>query len=742
MKRRGRDLWWGCLAALGLAVLLSPGVGATEGVSIQAIAPVVYNGEVQTPPVTVLRDGATIPAGNYNVTYANNQDAGVATVTAKGGDWTATTSFIIRPKELRAEDLWFQDLCVKTYDGSRDAVPEVRGRGVAGKTVSVDWSQAAYETEYVGVQTVTVTGLSASGNYSVAAGTVLTGTGQITPQALVVKGEGTVNAGEKLDLTSLLSGAFGILDYSIETDSACSTDGNRLITGDTGEVLTIAVEMAEKDINRDGKVEYTGGRAHLKVTVLAAQELTQTDADSVGQDIPVASTDTPIFTGTQQKLDQPNLILSGATSMTYGESQRFSVTGGAGDGAVTYSLLSGMSGDGTIDANGRFTATRAGKVRIQAVKAEDGLYRARTSDAVEVTILPAKVTVAVGDKHAVVGETLPALTAADYTVSGLVGGDKLATKPTLSYASTPDMTRAGTVTIRAAGAVVPSDNYQPDITYRFGTLTISALPVYDIRVTAPAHGTLTADLTSAEPGTRVTLRVQAEEGYVLEKLTVTGPSGQTVRLTETGEGRYQFTMPEGDVQVSAVFRASLPTMAFADVTEGDWFYESVAYVFGKGLMTGTSETQFSPNGTTTRAMVVTILYRLEGSPEAPARSPFTDVAAGQYYADPVAWAAWNGVVNGKTATTFAPNEPITREQMAAILFRYAALKEEDTSARGDLNRFTDQAQIRSYAREALSWANGAGLITGMGNGKLDPRGLATRAQVAAIFQRFCEGMDL
>lgn len=318
------------------------------------------------------------------------------------------------------------------------------------------------------------------------------------------------------------------------------------------------------------------------------------------------------------------------------------------------------------------------------------------------------------------------------------------TTPTLSYESTPDMTQAGTISIQASGGVVPNSNYAPDILYQSGILTISVLPVYEIRVKTPTNGTLTVDQNAAEPETQVTVQVKANQGYELEGLEVTGEEGQTICLTETGEGRYLFTMPEYPVTVSAVFAEIQPvlTLPFTDVKEGDWYYESVAYVFQHGLMTGTSDTTFSPNLTTTRGMIVTILYRMEGSPETPGWAPFDDVSQGKYYTHPVAWAAWNGIVNGKTATTFAPEEPITREQLAAILYRYAKFKGYDVSGQGDLGQFTDRGKIQAYALEAISWANAEGLIAGIDKGILDPGGPATRAQVAAILQRFCQGNGL
>lgn len=183
--------------------------------------------------------------------------------------------------------------------------------------------------------------------------------------------------------------------------------------------------------------------------------------------------------------------------------------------------------------------------------------------------------------------------------------------------------------------------------------------------------------------------------------------------------------------------SSLP---FGDVKSGDWFYNDVKYVYDKGMMAGTAADVFAPNTTTTRAMIVTILYRLEGSPAVTGTSSFVDVPAGQWYTDAVNWAAANQIVKGTSATTFAPNDSITREQMAAILYRYAQYKGYDVTKKADLSGYSDNSQVSAYAKDALAWANAAKLINGVTNTTLAPQGNATRAQVSAILHRFCDGV--
>ena len=179
---------------------------------------------------------------------------------------------------------------------------------------------------------------------------------------------------------------------------------------------------------------------------------------------------------------------------------------------------------------------------------------------------------------------------------------------------------------------------------------------------------------------------------------------------------------------------------FSDVKESDWFYDDAAFVAAKGLMSGTSATTFAPYENTSRGMIVTILYRLEGQPTATGANPFDDVQSGKYYESAIIWAAQNGIVSGYGNGKFGPNDNITREQLAAILYRYAAFKGYNVTASADLSKFTDADKIGTWATTALSWANAGGLVTGKGNGILDPQGNAERCQVAAILHRFCENV--
>ena len=264
--------------------------------------------------------------------------------------------------------------------------------------------------------------------------------------------------------------------------------------------------------------------------------------------------------------------------------------------------------------------------------------------------------------------------------------------------------------------------------------SISAPTTYAVNVNAATNGAVAADKKTASKGTTVTVTASPSKGYVVDAVKAVDKDGKDVAVTEK-DGKYVFTMPGSAVTVTGTFKAETPVaLPFTDVKSGNWFYPAVQYAYAQGLMTGTSATTFAPNGTMNRAMIVTVLYRLEKSPAVTGASKFTDVPAGQWYSDAVAWAAANKIVNGYDETTFGPMNAVTREQMAAILFRYEQVKGlENVTLEENLNRFPDQNKISAYAIPALQWAVGQKIINGNADGTLDPTGTATRAQVAQIF---------
>ena len=181
---------------------------------------------------------------------------------------------------------------------------------------------------------------------------------------------------------------------------------------------------------------------------------------------------------------------------------------------------------------------------------------------------------------------------------------------------------------------------------------------------------------------------------------------------------------------------------FTDVSEKDWFYGDVMFVYENGLMLGTSKTLFSPHGTATRGMMATILWRMEGSPVPKGKNSFTDVEAGKWYADATTWTAENSIFAGYGKDKFGPDDPITREQLAAIFYRYADYKGYDLTVKGNLDKFKDADKITDYAKTAMQWAVGSGLVKGKSGNLLDPQGTATRAEIAAMLHRFIEKYEL
>lgn len=263
-----------------------------------------------------------------------------------------------------------------------------------------------------------------------------------------------------------------------------------------------------------------------------------------------------------------------------------------------------------------------------------------------------------------------------------------------------------------------------------------AKPSFPVKIANSGDGVAKVDKSYASAGAKVTITVTPGRNATVQRITVTDEDGERLKLTENRDGTYSFTMPSGTVNVYVRFSGS--GLPFADVPSGSWYYDDVAYVYDTGLMTGLTATTFGPNLSTTRGMIVTILWRMENEPAAKHGCPFADVRRGSYYEQAIAWASENGIVTGFDASTFAPDRAITREQLAAILFRFAAYRGMDAvTLRETLSSFQDQAAISAYAVSALNWAVGEGLMQGTGD-KLEPTGNATRAQVAAMLRRFMQ----
>ena len=441
---------------------------------------------------------------------------------------------------------------------------------------------------------------------------------------------------------------------------------------------------------------------------------------------------------------QTNVPVTGVTlsqtelSLTEGNTAQLTATVKPDDATnknVTWS--SDDTSVATVDATGKVTAVSAGTATI-TVTTVDGGYK----DTCQVTVTAALVPVSgvtlnkdslalgVGDTETLTATVAPA-NAANQSVTWASSAPSVAT---VDAAGKVTAVAPGTATITATTV---DGGFTAICTVTVRPYIPPANPNYRITVEATQGGTVTADPTAAKAGATVTLTPAPDAGYQVGSVAVTDRFGDAVAVTEQADGTYTFTMPNGQVTVTVTFeQAPLP---FPDVTEGDWFYDAVRYAYETGLMDGVGDSLFAPNSETTRAQLVTILYRLAGQPAVSGDLPFTDVEAGTWYTDAVAWAAENGIVNGTTDTTFAPGDDITREQLVTVLYRYAESKGYDVSASADLSGYPDAGQVQDYAQPAMAWAVAEGIVEGV-DGNLNPTGDATRAQIATILMRFCEGV--
>ena len=417
-----------------------------------------------------------------------------------------------------------------------------------------------------------------------------------------------------------------------------------------------------------------------------------------------------------------NVVVAPASLVYDGSAKSYTATyGGISEWIIVYYDSDGAKLDSAPVNAGDYTVTINGVGKSS--------YASITK---KFTITPATLTITADNKSIYVGGTLPEYT---YTVSGLVGEDKLTTAPTVTC-SNADANTAGTYTITASGAVA-GDNYT--ITYVDGTLTVrtkstggggGGTTTYAVAVDSAKNGSVSVSPKSAGKGTTVTITVKPDSGYELDDLTVTDKNGDTVKLTRKTDTQYTFTMPASKVTVEASFTTieEQPTVSFVDVPTSAYYYDAVAWAVENGITNGTSATTFSPDASCTRAQMVTFLWRAAGSPKSTGGNPFTDVSASAYYYDAVLWAVEQGITNGTSATTFSPDATVTRGQTVTFLWRAGG----STAASG--GSFADVAADAYYA-PAVQWAVANGITNGTSSTTFSPDNACTRGQIVTFMYR-------
>ena len=275
-----------------------------------------------------------------------------------------------------------------------------------------------------------------------------------------------------------------------------------------------------------------------------------------------------------------------------------------------------------------------------------------------------------------------------------------------------------------------------------GNSSSTAPTSYTITSEDTVGGAITIIPKTASRGQTVTITAVPDDGFTIKTLSVTDKNGNKIELTKKTETSYTFKMPASKVTVSAIFTEIVVepepvVLPFEDISQSAWYYGAVEYVYSNDMMQGTSATTFSPEVEMSRGMIATVLYRLANTPTLTGSTPFSDVGGNEWYTDAIQWAAENNIMSGYGNNRFGPMDSVTREQLAVILYNYTASEGISVEAAGDLSVFHDTEDTSDWAEKAISWAVGVGLLSGKGNGILDPTGTATRAEVAQMLMNYC-----
>ena len=672
-----------------------------------------YTGEAITPTYTV-SDGELMTEDDYTVAVTDNVNAGTATVTvtaAENGNYSGEISktFTIAARPMTDEGFEVSGLPESmTYTGS--AITPLVNVTYNGKVLvqGTDYTLSYTDSTNAGTATVSITGTgnfsgSISENFTIApaaaAGTVtITGTNYEVGTELTASVSGMTDkpSYQWFRNGTAIENAVGEKYTLTDADNGAQITVQATFTGNYVGVLTsAAIEVGKTPLT--GSVNLAESDGTITATVDGAPE------DSY--DIVWL---------------RDGVEISGAAGSTYATAEQ--------DKGHTITVKLVAKGDtytGEIVSNG--IALEASAPAAPSVTATAGnsqvTVRWTVSDNGGAPVTQYLIQV---DSEPVI--TLDA-SATSYTFTGLTNGTAYTFKVIAVNSEGSGTAGEATATPTGGGG---------------GGGGGGSVTRYEITVPSDVeNGKVTVSPSRAGQGSTVTITVTPDEGFELDTLTATDADGNELALTDKGDGKFTFTMPRSKVEIAASFKAAEEPSGFpfTDVTSGDWYYDAVVYAWENDLMTGTSATTFAPGMTTSRAMLATLLYRLDGAPDLSDENlgyPYADVDADSWYGDGVYWARLHGVVTGITSEIFDPNGAITREQMAAMLYRYAQYKGYDVTGSADLSGYADADSVSDWAGYAMAWAVDSGLISGVGNNTLNPQGSATRAEIATILMRFCQ----
>ena len=666
--------------------------------------------------LTITLEGTNTIAEVGKGIYVLANSTGGATLTITGdGSLDASAS---------QTGIWVQNNSGNATLFIQNAKVEATGTSTAGYGVNVQSSNSSTAALTVDGGSLTASGspgilYDSSGSGTVPNITALT----ISNSAIVDARGGGIGAGllQELKEVSPADESVGIVfDGNQSTVYGDVTLQEDLTIGE-GETLTIGKDASltvpdGKTLTNKGTVTTDGGTLTNNGTINNSGTL---PSNIGGTAPPSITTTSPLVSGTVGTEYSVTLAASGTETITWSNSGNLPA-------GLTLDENTGLiSGTPTTQETYYFTVTATNSGGSDSKEFTLSIDEQGTIPVTGVTLNKSETTLTVGGT-----ETLTATITPD-----------TATNKTVTWTSSnPNVATVDNGVVRAVGngsaVITAKAGKHEDTCAVYVTPYIPPVPSYLIQLPEVEGGTVTADRAAARQGTEVTLTVTPDEGFALASLAVTDFFGNQVDISRNSDGTYSFVMPASQVTVSAAFApAQLP---FTDVTEANWYYDEVYYVWANGLMQGTSATTFGPNVDTTRAMVVTILWRLEGEPASGYDMDYSDVAGGAWYAGAVRWATEHGIVNGSEGQ-FYPGGIVTREQLAAMLYRYAQYKGYDLTAGGDLSGFADAGAVSGWAETSLAWAVGQGLLQGS-DSQVDPQGSAIRAQTAAILMRFCENM--